>query len=201
MSDAVEFAEVPQLFERWLSGRPLADRSRREYARNVRVYCTCQRPPDPDATARRQWRQTLSVGFAPLMALPRLRRARDARARSPAWRCARRGSPFNLAAAQLALAVLMGAVGNEAFAGVTQLLGVCAPPALRRSQPPWSRRIAQGGDPYDLAELIEFRRSVDDAIASAVAEDGLERTRGRDQEVADATGTTRQAAQQRWGHA
>jgi hypothetical protein len=30
---------VPQLFERWPAGRPLADRSRREYARNVRVYC------------------------------------------------------------------------------------------------------------------------------------------------------------------
>jgi hypothetical protein len=30
MSDAVELAEVPELFERWLVGRPLADRSRRE---------------------------------------------------------------------------------------------------------------------------------------------------------------------------
>ena len=39
MGHAVELAEVPQLFERWLAGRPLADRSRREYARNVRVYC------------------------------------------------------------------------------------------------------------------------------------------------------------------
>jgi hypothetical protein len=39
MSDAVELAEVPQLFEHWLAGRPLADRSRREYARNVRTYC------------------------------------------------------------------------------------------------------------------------------------------------------------------
>jgi site-specific recombinase XerD len=39
MSDAVELAEVPQLFERWLAGRPLAERSRREYARNVRAYC------------------------------------------------------------------------------------------------------------------------------------------------------------------
>ena len=39
MSDAVELAEVPALFERWLAGRPLADRSRREYARNVRAYC------------------------------------------------------------------------------------------------------------------------------------------------------------------
>jgi hypothetical protein len=26
MSDAVEFAEVPELFERWLAGRPLAAR-------------------------------------------------------------------------------------------------------------------------------------------------------------------------------
>lgn len=33
MSDTVELAEVPQRFERWLAGRPLADRSRREYAR------------------------------------------------------------------------------------------------------------------------------------------------------------------------
>ena len=27
------------MFEAWLAGRPLADRSRREYARNVRAYC------------------------------------------------------------------------------------------------------------------------------------------------------------------
>ncbi len=39
MGDVVELAEVPKLFERWLAGRPLADRSRREYARNVRAYC------------------------------------------------------------------------------------------------------------------------------------------------------------------
>ncbi len=38
MSDAVELAEVPALFERWLAGRPLAERSRREYARNVRAF-------------------------------------------------------------------------------------------------------------------------------------------------------------------
>jgi site-specific recombinase XerD len=40
MSGAIELAEVPALYERWLAGRPLAERSRREYARNVRVYCT-----------------------------------------------------------------------------------------------------------------------------------------------------------------
>ncbi len=38
-SDVVDLAEVPDRFERWLDGRPLADRSRREYARNVRAYC------------------------------------------------------------------------------------------------------------------------------------------------------------------
>jgi len=39
MTDDVELADVPALFERWLAGRPLAERSRREYARNVRAYC------------------------------------------------------------------------------------------------------------------------------------------------------------------
>jgi integrase/recombinase XerC len=39
MSPRVDLAEVPELFEAWLAGRPLADRSRREYARNVRAYC------------------------------------------------------------------------------------------------------------------------------------------------------------------
>jgi len=39
MSPPVDLAEVPELFEAWLAGRPLADRSRREYARNVRAYC------------------------------------------------------------------------------------------------------------------------------------------------------------------
>ncbi len=39
MSDHVELADVVALFERWLAGRPLADRSRREYARNVRAFC------------------------------------------------------------------------------------------------------------------------------------------------------------------
>src|SRR4051812_31298110 len=38
MSDSVELEDVPALFQRWLAGRPLADRSRREYARNVRAY-------------------------------------------------------------------------------------------------------------------------------------------------------------------
>ncbi|MCA1680497.1 MAG: tyrosine-type recombinase/integrase [Actinobacteria bacterium] len=49
MSNAVELSEVPALFERWLAGRPLADRSRREYARNVRGYCAwLAETPDRD---------------------------------------------------------------------------------------------------------------------------------------------------------
>jgi Phage integrase, N-terminal SAM-like domain len=39
MSDVVELTAVPKRFERWLVGRPLAERSRGEYARNVRAYC------------------------------------------------------------------------------------------------------------------------------------------------------------------
>ena len=37
ISDVVELAEVPERFACWLAGRPLAERSRREYARNVRA--------------------------------------------------------------------------------------------------------------------------------------------------------------------
>ncbi|MFL5888463.1 MAG: tyrosine-type recombinase/integrase, partial [Solirubrobacteraceae bacterium] len=49
MSDDVELTEVPQRFERWLAGRPLAERSRREYARNVRAYCAwLAETPDRD---------------------------------------------------------------------------------------------------------------------------------------------------------
>jgi hypothetical protein len=39
MSEDVELADVPALFERWLAGRPLADHSGSEYARNVRAFC------------------------------------------------------------------------------------------------------------------------------------------------------------------
>lgn len=38
MSHAVEPAEVPAAFERWLAGRPLTVCSRPEYARSVRAY-------------------------------------------------------------------------------------------------------------------------------------------------------------------
>lgn len=47
MSDVVELVEVPERFGRWLAGRPLAERSRREYARNARAYCTwLEQTPD-----------------------------------------------------------------------------------------------------------------------------------------------------------
>src|SRR5688572_22386825 len=50
MSDLVDPAEVPERFERWLAGRPLAERSRREYARNVRAYCAwLEETPDREA--------------------------------------------------------------------------------------------------------------------------------------------------------
>jgi len=56
MSDTVELTEVPELFGRWLAGRPLAERSRREYARNARAFCEwlertrewLERTPDRD---------------------------------------------------------------------------------------------------------------------------------------------------------
>ncbi|MDQ3677353.1 MAG: tyrosine-type recombinase/integrase [Actinomycetota bacterium] len=49
MGDVVELTEAPELFERWLAGRPLAERSRREYARNVRAYCAwLAETPDRD---------------------------------------------------------------------------------------------------------------------------------------------------------
>jgi len=47
MSDVIELTVVPERFERWLAGRPLAERSRREYARNVRAYCAwLEQTPD-----------------------------------------------------------------------------------------------------------------------------------------------------------
>ena len=49
MSDMIEPTDVPARFERWLAGRPLAERSRREYARNVRAYCVwLEQTPDRD---------------------------------------------------------------------------------------------------------------------------------------------------------
>ncbi len=47
MSDVIELTEVPERFERWLAGRPLAERSRREYAQRARVLCVARADPGP----------------------------------------------------------------------------------------------------------------------------------------------------------
>jgi hypothetical protein len=63
----------------------------------------------------------------------------------------------------------------------------------------WGRRVASG-DTYDLAELLAFRAEVDQVVHGAIT-----RARRRDPEgwswtnIADSAGTSRQAAQQRWG--
>jgi len=67
---------------------------------------------------------------------------------------------------------------------------------IRRALRAYGRRVA-AADVEDLAELLAVRDAVDEAITRAVA--GL-RAAGRSWgEIAHATGTTRQAAQQRWG--
>lgn len=67
---------------------------------------------------------------------------------------------------------------------------------VRRVLRAYSRRVADA-DPEDLAELLVMRQTVDDAIGSAIA--GM-RERGVSwAAIATATGTTRQAAQQRYG--
>lgn len=49
MNAVVDLADVPERFEQWLAGRPLAQRSRREYAPNVRAYCAwLAETPDRD---------------------------------------------------------------------------------------------------------------------------------------------------------
>ena len=66
---------------------------------------------------------------------------------------------------------------------------------LRRMIRAGGRRAAQA-DPEDLAELVTLRAELDAAIAEAVA--GV-RAGGRSwAEIGRATGTTKQAAQQRW---
>jgi hypothetical protein len=78
----------------------------------------------------------------------------------------------------------MGDGDHSAFAGFA-----------RRILRAYARRVA-GADVEDLAELLELRQDVDDAIAAAVA--GM-RERGVSwAAIATATGTTRQAAQQRY---
>ncbi len=59
-------------------------------------------------------------------------------------------------------------------------------------------RRAGRGDVEDLADLVQLREALDEAIAGAVTDS--RRLSGRSwADIARATGTTRQAAQQRWG--
>ncbi len=69
---------------------------------------------------------------------------------------------------------------------------------LRRMIRAHGRRVAFG-DETDLAELIELASAVDEAVAEAVHH--LHYTQKFSwATIAQATGTTRQNAQQRWGH-
>lgn len=69
---------------------------------------------------------------------------------------------------------------------------------LRRLIAAAGRRVANADEP-ELRALIQCQADLDAAITSAV--DGM-RSRGRSWSyIAQATGTTRQAAQQRWGRA
>lgn len=68
---------------------------------------------------------------------------------------------------------------------------------MRRMLRAWGRRVVDA-DPEDLAELLHFQRQLDTEIGTAItrarAERGLSWA-----DVARAAGTSRQAAQQRWG--
>jgi hypothetical protein len=67
---------------------------------------------------------------------------------------------------------------------------------VRRMLRAMARRAAVA-DPEDLAMLIEMRADLDTAIADAVA--GLRASGFTWESISEATGTTRQAACQRWG--
>lgn len=57
------------------------------------------------------------------------------------------------------------------------------------------KRVAEGDD-TDLAELIDLHRAIDQAVIVGVA--GLRSTGITWQSIGDATGTTKQAAIQKW---
>jgi len=67
----------------------------------------------------------------------------------------------------------------------------------RRMLRAWARRVGDG-DPDDLAELLETARALDALIREAVTEQRA--VYGTSwAAIGRAAGTTRQAAQQRWG--
>lgn len=67
---------------------------------------------------------------------------------------------------------------------------------IRRMLRAMARRAASA-DPDDLAMLLAMRAELDSAIADAVA--GLRAAGFTWESISEATGTTRQAACQRWG--
>ncbi|MDQ5821187.1 MAG: hypothetical protein M3540_07095 [Actinomycetota bacterium] len=68
---------------------------------------------------------------------------------------------------------------------------------LRRMLASYGRRVADA-DIEDLTEMFELRDQLDSIIAAAVA--GQRETHGRSwADIGRAAGTTRQAAQMRWG--
>lgn len=70
---------------------------------------------------------------------------------------------------------------------------------MRRMMKAHGKRVADG-DVEDLAELLELQAHLDAAIASAVQ--GQRETHGRSwADIARAAGSSRQAAQKRWGTA
>lgn len=67
---------------------------------------------------------------------------------------------------------------------------------MRRLIRAHGRRVAEA-DPEDLRDMLALRGELDSAIAEAVAG---QRANGHSwTHIADAAGTSRQAAQQRWG--
>ena len=68
---------------------------------------------------------------------------------------------------------------------------------LRRMIRAYGRRVGDA-DVEDLATMLELRRQLDDSIQAAV--DAQREQHGRSwADIARATGSTRQAAQKRWG--
>ena len=59
------------------------------------------------------------------------------------------------------------------------------------------RRVAEHGDAPDLADLIQLRAVLDETIQAAVT--GMRESGASWATIAEGAGTSRQAAQQRWG--
>lgn len=81
------------------------------------------------------------------------------------------------------------------------------PPFMARVAKAWAERVANG-DTYDLAELIEFGRTFDDVVTTAIQKGRERALRNAPPNaffdwswptIGDAAGISRQAASKRWG--